>query len=276
MELYDSVAEATSRRLTHAYSTSFGVATRMMQPSLRQDVYNIYGLVRLADEVVDSYGGADALTQLDILEGEVYAAIKRRYSTNLIVHAFAITANKYKITKTLIAPFFASMRIDAPGSTYNPKDYKAYIHGSAEVVGLMCLLVFCDGDSKQYNTLKDGAIALGAAFQKANFLRDLAEDHATLGRFYFPEGSFEAFDEAAKRVILADIEHDFAVAAPAIQRLPKSARTAVAAATNLYKELVQRLSDTPAAVIRQQRIRIPNQTKLLIIAKTIAKRGRHV
>jgi len=264
MDLYDRMAQQSSRRLTNGYSTSFRLAARLLAPNIRQAIYDIYGLVRLADEVVDTYGGADAAKLLDALETDVYAAIKRGYSTNMIVHAFAKTARTYHIDSTLLEPFFGSMQMDAPGAVYTPADYHAYIHGSAEVVGLMCLRVFCRGDAVQYRQLQAGAAALGAAFQKTNFLRDLADDHHTLGRFYFPDGSFEQFDDAAKSAVTTDIQHDFAQAEQAMRALPRSARLAVTTAARLYQALLGKLAATPATVIRQRRVRIPNARKVLI------------
>lgn len=262
---YDSLAFASSRQITNAYSTSFGSATKLFPIAMRPHIYNIYGLVRIADEVVDTYKKPAAEQILEELEQEVYAAIKRQYSTNMVVHAFALTAKQYGISKELIAPFFASMRTDAPGNVYRTADYESYIHGSAEVVGLMCLRVFCEGDSQEYDHLAAGAKALGSAFQKVNFLRDLAEDYKTLGRYYFPVGSFAAFDEDTKRSIISDIEHDFAVALPAIQKLPDGARPAVTLAYRYYKVLLQKLSETPAAEIKQRRIRVNTATKLRLL-----------
>lgn len=276
MDLYNEVSQASAQYLTRRYSTSFGLATKLLEKSIRPHIYNIYGLVRLADEVVDVYGAKDAAQLLDTLESEVYDAIRRGYSSNMIVHAFAMTARQYQIAEPLIAPFFASMRMDAPGSIYAPEKYAAYIHGSAEVVGLMCLRVFCGGDNKQYERLQPGAAALGSAFQKVNFLRDLAEDNNALGRYYFPKGSFATFDEAIKREIITDIEHDFATARPAIQALPSGVRLAVACAANIYMELLHQLTATSAAAIRQHRVRVSNGKKLLIIAKTLAMGGSHV
>lgn len=274
MELYNQVSQTSARILTQRYSTSFGLAAKLLAKPIRPHIYNIYGLVRLADEIVDTYGKADAIQLLDALESEVYLAMKRRYSTNIIVHAFALTAVEFGISKKLIKPFFASMRMDAPGSEYKTNNYEAYIHGSAEVVGLMCLRVFCNKDNAQYAQLEAGATALGSAFQKANFLRDLAEDQLELGRYYFPIGTFEAFNEKIKRRIIADIKQDFAVARPAIRNLPASARVAVQAATGLYEELLQRLESTPAVDIRRRRVRVPNGKKLLIIAKAYTKGSR--
>jgi 15-cis-phytoene synthase len=273
--LYDRVCLAASRDLTRRYSTSFSLASKSFPKDIRQQVYNIYGIVRLADEIVDTYGGDDSRQLLDSLEAEVYASLGRGYSSNTIVHAFMLTARQYGIGKDLLAPFFASMAMDAPGGRYTPADYKAYIHGSAEVVGLMCLRVFCGGDPDAYRQLRPGAMALGAAFQKVNFLRDLSDDHARLGRFYFPKGSFEAFDEAAKQAVIADIRHDLEQARPAIRALPSSVRPAVATAAVMYGALLEKLEATPADTLRQQRVRIGDGRKLWLFARAAVTRGMY-
>ena len=269
MDLYTRTAEQMSRVLTNNYSTSFGLATRLFGSDIRVHIYNVYGLVRLADEIVDTYTGTDAGELLDALEVETYAAINRQYSTNTVVHAFALTAVKFGITKTLIAPFFASMRMDLEPKKYRAKDYERYIYGSAQVVGLMCLKVFCQGDATQYKKLEPGAKALGGAFQKVNFLRDIADDHKRLGRYYFPVGTFAGFNETTKRQIVADIDADFALALVAIRQLPSSARPAVMAAYQYYMRLHTKLRNTPAAVIKAQRIRISNPHKLAVLAGTL-------
>jgi len=269
MDLYTRTASQMSQVLTNNYSTSFGLATRLFGREIRAYIYNVYGLVRLADEIVDTYAGRDAGELLNALQAETHAAIPRAYSTNPVVHAFAITAAKFGITKTLIDPFFESMRIDLKPKNYHAKDYKRYIYGSAQVVGLMCLKVFCHGDAAQYKKLEPGAKALGGAFQKVNFLRDIADDHERLGRYYFPVGSFAGFDEATKIQIVADIDADFALAHTAIRQLPTSARPAVMAAYQYYLRLHKKLRATPAATIKKQRIRISNPHKLAVLAGTL-------
>lgn len=269
MDLYTRTAAKMSQVLTNNYSTSFGLATRLFGREIRAHIYNVYGLVRLADEIVDTYTGSDAGELLDALQTEVHAAIPRGYSTNPVVHAFAVTAAKYTITKTLIDPFFASMRMDLDPKSYRTKDYERYIYGSAQVVGLMCLKVFCQGNATQYKKLEPGAKALGGAFQKVNFLRDIADDYERLGRYYFPVGSFAKFDEATKIQIVADIAADFALAHTAIRQLPKTARPAVMAAYKYYRRLHEKLRDTPAATIKKQRIRISNPHKIAVLAGTL-------
>lgn len=263
MDNYNIVALATSQKMTNQYSSSFGLASRLFEPTIRQHIYNIYGLVRLADEIVDTYKGLNGLEMLNSLEADVYASLKSGYSVNLIVQAFIITADKFFIDKSIIKPFFDSMRTDAnEQKTFNAKQYKDYIYGSAEVVGLMCLRVFCNNDAKAYTKLEPGAKALGSAFQKVNFLRDIASDHADLGRYYFPISSFEAFDDQAKQEILSDVFSDLQIARDAISELPKNVRRAVGSAYNIYTALTLKIDDTPASILTKKRIRINNPQKI--------------
>jgi phytoene synthase len=269
MDLYTRTAGQMSQVLTNNYSTSFGLATRLFGAEIRPHIYNVYGLVRLADEIVDTYTGSDAGLLLNDLQAETHAAIPRGYSTNTVVHAFAVTAKKFGIDASLIDPFFESMRIDLHPKNYKSDDYERYIYGSAQVVGLMCLKVFCQGDAAQYKKLESGAKALGGAFQKVNFLRDIADDHERLGRYYFPVGSFKDFDEETKMYIVLDIDRDFALAHEAIVRLPVTARPAVMAAYKYYLRLHNKLRETPADVIKKQRIRVSNPHKLAVLAGTL-------
>ena len=221
----------------------------------------------------DTYKGADAATLLDDLETTTYSSIQSGYSTNPIVHAFARTAATYGIDKTLIAPFFASMRMDLQPQTYSPDNYQKYIHGSAEVVGLMCLKVFLDGDDKRYSELREGAAALGSSYQKVNFLRDMAADYEELGRLYFPGVKYDAFDEAAKQEIIDDITHDFQKALPALRELPVSSRRATMMSYVYYSELLKKLEATPASVIKTTRIRLPSRRKLALLLRTLLREG---
>lgn len=273
MTQYDSVAQSTARMLTLHYSTSFGAATRLLGAELRSDIYNIYGMVRVADEIVDTYPGTNKAVLLHAYEHQVYAAIELGYSTDLVLHAFQLTANKCGITKQLIVPFFNSMRFDLePFTSLTTQQYETYIYGSAEVVGLMCLKVFCQGDTAQYEKLKSGAQALGAAFQKVNFLRDRAADMQMLGRNYFP-GTSALLDEDDKLQLTADIRRDFVAAHAAIKQLPKSGRPAVMLAYQYYIKLLQKLERTPVDVINTTRIRIPNAQKTGMLGRVyIAER----
>ena len=275
MELYDSVAYEASKRLTLSYSTSFGISSRLLGKSIRPHIYAIYGLVRIADEIVDTYKGIDARQLLDDLESETVAAIQRGYSTNPIVHAFALTAAKYAIEQSLITPFFASMRMDLIPRLYDPKEYEQYIHGSAEVVGLMCLKVFCDNDSKKYNDLQSGAAALGSAYQKVNFLRDMAADYTQLGRLYFPNVTYETFDEAAKQSIVNDIKNDFTKARVAIKSLPSSSRKATMTSLVYYNDLLQKLERTPVATLKSTRIRLPSRRKAALLLRSMLNEGKN-
>lgn len=267
MQEYDISAAATNKIVTETFSTSFGSATKLFPKRMRQDIYNIYGLVRIADEIVDSYQGKAVSELLYDLEVETSKAIKRSFSSNLVVHAFAQTANRYGIGAELTEPFFASMRMDITKTTYTQAEYETYIYGSAEVVGLMCLRVFCEGDAAKYEQLAPGAKALGAAFQKVNFLRDIKDDYETRGRYYFPIGSYKTFDEATKQEILADIAKDFATASGATVLLPASAQSAVKMATRYYTVLYKKLERTPAAMLQQKRVRINDAQKLLLRLK---------
>jgi 15-cis-phytoene synthase len=270
MELYTEVAYENSRHLTLRYSTSFGISSRFFDSSIQPHIYAIYGFVRIADEIVDTYAGHDAAELLDDLEQRAYTAIKSGYSTDLIVHAFALTARQFDITKELIAPFFDSMRMDLNPRSYTDADYMKYIHGSAEVVGLMCLKVFVKDNPSEYKKLQKGAAALGSAYQKVNFLRDMAADYKNLGRLYFPGMSFDAFGDNKKVQIISDIKKDFAAAYPALQQLPTGARKATLMSYQYYTALLNKLEKTPAHIIKEKRIRIPAVKKASLLVKTAA------
>lgn len=265
METYNQGAAAASRVITDTFSTSFGSAAKLFPRSMRQDIYNIYGLVRIADEIVDSYQGKEVETLLYDLEVETNKAVRRQFSSNIIVHAFAATAHKYAIGPELTEPFFASMRMDITKTTFTEEEYKTYIYGSAEVVGLMCLKVFCAGDTARHDQLAPGAKALGAAFQKVNFLRDIKDDYETRGRYYFPVGAYRTFDEATKQAVLTDIKADFEHAKGAIVLLPREARKAVNAAFHYYQALYKELEHTPASRLQQERVRVSDTRKIVIL-----------
>ena len=266
MELYTNTAYDAARLFTKAYSTSFGLSIRLFETSLRPYVYALYGLVRVADEIVDSYRGADADQQLAALEQETAAALKIGYSTNPIAHAFAVTARQFAIGHDLIEPFFASMRMDTKKTThYTQKQYETYIYGSAEVIGLM-LLKLCT-DDVTYAALAEPARRLGAGYQKVNFLRDIAADHS-IGRWYFPDYKYETFDEAAKEAIVLDIARDFKAAKRALAKLPRQTRQAIRLSFRYYSELLKKIEATPAETLRQHRVRVPDAQKLWLFAKT--------
>lgn len=273
MDLYDEVSRKAARQLTLAYSTSFGMASRLFSPSIRNDIYCIYGLVRIADEIVDTYRGDGADTLLAGLEQQTYDAMDRGYSPDIIVHAFAGVARRYGIGENLVRAFFASMAMDLRPGRYDRKKYERYIYGSAEVIGLMCLRVFCDGDKARYDNLAVGARALGAAYQKVNFLRDLADDRGRLGRNYFPELQDEGLTETTKAAIVKDIDHDFSVAHGYIGELPPTARAAVRTSYRYYAELLAKLRRTPAEEIGRRRIRIGNRRKTVLLGAAVIAGG---
>ncbi|MCU1550847.1 MAG: bifunctional enzyme phytoene desaturase/synthetase [Glaciihabitans sp.] len=273
--LYDRVAEETASIVIRRYSTSFGLASRLLDASVRQHVENIYALVRLADEIVDGAAAAaglatvDAARQLNELERETEYAIENGYSANLIVHAFALTARETGFGAELTSPFFDSMRTDLSATEHTPASFERYIHGSAEVVGLMCLRAFLQGGeytAEQLGRFESGARALGAGFQKVNFLRDLAADFENLGRSYFPGVRVDSFTEAEKTRLLDDIDSDLRISAAVIPELPSGSRRAVALAQGLFAELAARLRATPADRLVTARIRVPNPVKLRIAA----------
>jgi len=274
MELYNQASYKASKLITNEYSTSFGLSIRLFATSLRPHIYAVYGLVRIADEVVDTYAGKDRLKVLNDLEKQTMAAITTGYSTNPIIHAFALTAREYAIDASLIAPFFESMRMDITPQIFDQKLYDSYIYGSAEVVGLMCLKVFT-ADAKLYSRLEKGAGKLGAAYQKINFLRDIAADAKGLGRWYFPISSFAAFDEKAKTVIVRDIEKDLAAAQKAIVKLPDSSQKAVSLSYQYYGELLKKIKLTPATRLREERIRVNNLQKTVLFARTSLSGNKH-
>ena len=271
--LYDRVAEETASVVIRRYSTSFGLAAKLLGPGVRQHVENIYALVRVADEIVDGAAvesGLDtvgAARQLNELERETDAAVAEGFSSNLVVHAFALTARETGFGVEYTAPFFESMRTDLTATEHDAESFDRYVYGSAEVVGLMCLRAFLVGvplDDAENERFVLGARALGAAFQKVNFLRDLAADFETLGRSYFPGVSVDSFTEEDKIRLLDDIDDDLRLSATVIPDLPASSRKAVALAQGLFAELSVRLRATPAERLRTTRIRVPNPVKLRI------------
>ncbi len=271
MELYDRTSYELSMRLTRRYSTSFSMSSQLFHGSIRKHIYAIYGLVRIADEIVDTHKSETAEADLLSLKKDVYRAIKSGYSVNPIVHSFALTAAAYGIGKELIEPFFESMAMDLSPRNFDQETYERYIYGSAEVVGLMCLRVFVGGDDNKYQSLEAGARSLGAAYQKVNFLRDIKADHDELGRVYFPGVKFSKFSEKQKTRIIKDIEEDFKEAESAVSQLPRKARRAVRASIYYYEALLGILSRSSVQEIKKRRVSVPKWRKLGLLAKAAVR-----
>ena len=276
LSLYSRVAHRSSSRIIRDYSTSFGMASRLLTGNVRDRVEDIYALVRIADEVVDGAAEQAGLgvdrqrALLDALESETATAMREGYSTNLVVHAFALTAREAGFGVDLTEPFFASMRRDLSPVDFSPEELSAYIHGSAEVVGLMCLSVFLRGHAlseTERSRLEEGARRLGSAFQKINFLRDLSTDWTVLGRNYFPGIDPGRLTEQQKAVLVADIRADLDAAGAVIPDLPKNCRRAVAAAHGLFSVLTDRVGSTPASELLSTRVRVSTRTKLAVLAR---------
>jgi phytoene/squalene synthetase len=267
--IFDNVSRACSKTVTHHYSTSFSTATRMLAPSIRQDIYNIYGFVRFADEIVDTFHDYDKERLFNDFEVDLYKAIEDKISLNPILNAFQETVHKYEIDESLYRAFMKSMRLDLHKSNYlSVAEYKEYIYGSADVVGLMCLKVFVNGDSQKYESLKQSAMSLGSAFQKVNFLRDLKADFEDLSRSYFPGTNLEQLDEGSKQKIIAEIEEDFKHGLNGIVHLPVEAKFGVYTAYIYYKKLLHKLKKVPSLEIRNSRIRVPDYQKAGLLAKS--------
>jgi phytoene/squalene synthetase len=271
-ELFDIVSEACSKKVTETYSTSFSLATRMLGPSIRQDIYNIYGFVRFADEIVDSFHDFKKEILFKRFETSLEEALQDRISLNPILNSFQHTVYKYNIDKVLIDTFMASMRLDLTKNTYSTsEEFNDYIYGSADVVGLMCLKVFVKGDTEKYNELKESAMNLGSAFQKVNFLRDLKEDYENLSRTYFPNTNLESLDEISKQKIVEEIEVNFNKGYQGILLLPHEAKLGVFIAYRYYKRLLKKLQQTPAIEIKNARIRVPNIEKIGLLTRSYVK-----
>ena len=267
--IFDTVSSSCSKEVTNAYSTSFSLATKMLAPSIRQDIYNIYGFVRLADEIVDSFHDYDKETLLEDFTTDLYKAIENKISLNPILNSFQATVHRYDIDPSLYKAFLKSMKLDLHKSDYlTQAEYKEYIYGSADVVGLMCLKVFVNGDQVKYEELKESAMSLGSAFQKVNFLRDLKADFEDLSRSYFPNTNLEALDEDSKQRIIAEIEEDFKNGLHGISKLPVEAKFGVYTAYIYYRKLLHKLKNIPSLEIKNRRISVPNYQKAGLLAKS--------
>ena len=267
MNLFHEVSQDCSRITTEKYSTSFSSAIRLLHKDLRTPICNIYGFVRFADEIVDTFHGYDKAMLFEEFKKATYDAIERGISLNPILHSFQMTVNQYKIDHALIDAFLYSMELDLGKHTYDRAGYETYIYGSAEVVGLMCLYIFCEGNQVQYDALKPAAKSLGSAFQKVNFLRDVKADFEGLDRMYFPDCDFANFTQADKLAIEQDIQKDFDEAYAGILNLPIKARFGVYVAYKYYLSLFKKIQRLEPAHILESRIRIPDYGKAFILAK---------
>jgi len=267
MNLFHEVSQDCSRITTEKYSTSFSSAIKLLHKDLRTPICNIYGFVRFADEIVDTFHGFDKALLFEEFKKATYDAIERGISLNPILHSFQMTVNQYGIDHALIDAFLYSMELDLGKHTYDRAGYETYIYGSAEVVGLMCLYIFCEGNQAQYDALKPAAKSLGSAFQKVNFLRDVKADFEGLDRMYFPDCDFANFTQADKLAIEQDIQKDFDEAYAGILHLPIKARFGVYVAYKYYLSLFKRIQRLEPAHILESRVRIPDYGKAFILAK---------
>ena len=270
-KLFDELSYEVSKSTTKKYSTSFSLGILALKPSIRPAIYAIYGYVRLADEIVDSFHEFDKETLLERFKKETELALKEGISLNPILQSFQETVNTYQIDKELIYQFLHSMEMDLQKVDYNSDLYDEYIFGSAEVVGLMCLQVFTGGNKEEYEKLKPYAMKLGSAFQKVNFLRDLKDDYQVLGRTYFPNTEMEVFNNSVKCQIEEEIETEFKEALVGIKMLPHSSRFGVYLAFKYYLSLFSKIKNTNAQNILSQRIRIPNSQKFVVMLKSYVR-----
>ena len=267
MHLFNDTSQLCSKITTEMYSTSFSSAIKLLHKDLRTPIYNIYGFVRFADEIVDTFHGYDKQQLLDEFKKETYLAIDRGISLNPVLQSFQLCVNQYNIDRNLIEAFFKSMEWDLSKAQYDADGYAAYIYGSAEVVGLMCLYVFCEGDKAMFEKLEPAAQSLGAAFQKVNFLRDIKADYQELNRTYFPGADFRNFTPQMKQQIENDIAMDLAKAYEGILQLPVKARFGVYVAYKYYLSLFKKIRRVQPAKIMEQRIRVPDYSKMFILLK---------
>ncbi|MCP9766564.1 phytoene/squalene synthase family protein [Lacihabitans sp. LS3-19] len=270
-ELFEKSTFGCSKLVTELYSTSFSMGIKTLAKRFREPIYGIYGFVRFADEIVDTFHEFDKKYLLDKFKADTYEAIKMGISLNPILHSFQKIVHEYKIEHELIDAFLYSMEMDLGKVIYDDSKYKEYIYGSAEVVGLMCLKVFVEGNQEEYEKLKGDARSLGAAFQKVNFLRDIKSDFQERGRVYFPQIDMSRFSAVSKKEIEKDIQKDFDDALRGILNLPVGARSGVYLAYVYYLKLFKRIKNTSAEKIQEQRIRVPDFVKFTLLAKTLVK-----
>jgi phytoene/squalene synthetase len=271
MNLYDDTCFESSKLITNKYSTSFSKGINAFDERFRYSIYAIYGFVRYADEIVDTFHGHDQHQLINDFKADAFKAIKQKISLNPVLQSFQLVVNKYHIDPELIEAFLRSMEMDLDKKSFERDEYEAYIYGSAEVIGLMCLRVFCEGDDNLYSRLKSPAQKLGSALQKINFLRDIKADLTERGRIYFPGVDFNRFTDTEKTQIETDIKNDLNEGFKGIKDLPEGARLGVYIAYMYYRELLKKITKTPAGVILQQRIRITDTNKTMLYLKAISK-----
>ena len=273
IDLYEKISARTSKDITESYSTSFSMATSLLSEEIAESIYAIYGFVRIADEIVDSWRPRGMEMFINELSADYKRAVKSGFSVNPIVQSFSSVVKKYDIPIELVESFLNSMRMDIKKKSYSLDEYKTYIYGSAEVVGLMCLLVFVNGNKRTYNKLLSGAKALGSAFQKINFLRDLEADSSGLGRLYFPGKNIRHFSEEDKKEIISDIEKDLSLARSAIKKLPNSSRFGVELAYKYFATLNKQMAKTPVQDLVNSRVSLSKSQKLRIYTSVRIKKS---
>jgi len=270
-QLYNKTSLECSKLVTNRYSTSFSLGIRVFEKSFRSPIYAIYGFVRLADEIVDTFHESDKEVLLERFRGDTHLAIEEGISLNPILNAFQLMVNEYSIDRELIDSFLDSMSMDLYNVDYDKEGYRKYIYGSAEVVGLMCLKVFCNNDQNRYQELKSSAMSLGSAFQKINFLRDIKSDFLERGRVYFPGVSYHEFTNEEKKTIEADIKQDFDDALVGIKQLPNGAKLGVYLAYKYYLNLFTKIKRAPAQKVKEERIRVKDSRKAYLLVKSALK-----
>ena len=271
-ELFDKISEECTKNVTKSYSTSFSLATKMLSSNIRQDIYNIYGFVRFADEIVDTFHSYNKKELFKRFVDDLNHSLKQKISLNPILNSFQNTVHKYNIDRDLINSFLKSMEQDLKKKKYESlQEYKEYIYGSADVVGLMCLKVFVSGRNDDYKKLKPYAMSLGSAFQKVNFLRDINDDYKKLNRVYFPGVDYGTFNDDVKNNIMIDIEKDFAKALKGIYMLPNNSKFGVYAAYKYYKRLLRKLERASYLQIKSERVRVPNYQKVDVLARSYVR-----
>lgn len=271
MALFNKTSLECSKLITERYSTSFTLGIKTLHPTFHAPIYAIYGFVRFADEIVDTFHDFDKKSLLDRFRQDTYQAIKEGISLNPVLQSFQWVVNQYAIEQELIDAFLKSMEMDLYCQNYTADSYNEYIYGSAEVVGLMCLRVFCEGNAAEFERLRPAACKLGSAFQKVNFLRDLKSDFVERGRTYFPNVDFSCFGGDVKQLIEADIQRDFDEAYKGIVNLPRGARMGVYLAYVYYLTLFNKIKQVPASRIQHERVRVPNPQKFALLAQTYVK-----